>query len=180
MLYVSDPREIILEIKKVIADRKLSPADLVELMETTSDQISMSTARRIMADGSEDVDFSFRHVVLPIANRLCCIYQRTDEDTSETVLMKELILAKASMIEKLEKENALLKSQLASEEREHDEEMKKERMGLEQVIDFRTARISRLDDLLDKEREANAKLTDLVSKLIEKCDQCEFHHKQEK
>ena len=53
-------------------------------------------------------------------------------------------------------------------------------MSLEQVIDFRTARISRLDDLLDKEREANAKLTDLVSKLIEKCDQCEFHHKQEK
>ena len=50
MLYVSDPREIILEIKKVIAERKLSPADLVELMETTSDQISMSTARRIMAD----------------------------------------------------------------------------------------------------------------------------------
>ena len=91
--------------------------------------------------------------------------------------MKELILAKASMIEKLEKENAFLKSQLASEEREHDEEMKKERMGLEQVIDFRTARISRLDDLLDKERESNAKLTDLVSKLIEKCDQCEFHHK---
>ena len=41
-----------------------------------------------------------------------------------------------------------------------------------------TARISRLDDLLDKEREANAKLTDLVSKLIEKCDQCEFHRKQ--
>lgn len=176
MLYVSDPRDIMLEIKKVIAERQLSAADLVELMEFTSEPISISTARRIMADGSEDVDFSFRHVIFPIANRLCCIYQRSDEDTSETVLMKDLILAKASIIEKLEKENAQLKSQLASLELECAKKWKNERMDLEQVIDFRTARISRLDDLLDKEREANAKLTDLVSKLIQKCDNCEFYH----
>ena len=50
--------------------------------------------------------------------------------------------------------------------------------GVRMAPECWTARISRLDDLLDKEREANAKLTDLVYKLIEKCDQCEFHRKQ--
>ena len=47
----------------------------------------------------------------------------------------------------------------------------------EQIISFRSSRIEKLDDTITHLRQQNARLTEILNKLVERCDNCELHNK---
>lgn len=164
-----DPKEIIIELKEVIAERGLKPQEIVEMSEKAHTPVSLSSVRRICSEGSEDSNFDFKNIVMPLANLLLDIDKRVDDDSSEVSAMKELLLAKKEIIERQEKEISELKLQLAEEKIKHHDKLEKERGQFRRSLDFLKNQIELKDKRMDK-------LFDSVDGLMRKCDNCEFHN----
>lgn len=181
---LTTPKEIIIELKKVISERELKPQEIVDMTEQAHTSVSLSTVRRIMRDGSEDADFSFKNVIMPLANLLLDLNKHNDDDTMEVTAMKELLLTKKELIEKLETRIAQLKEEKTALEIKNDkdnikyhEKLEKERKAHEKEIKNWMNQISLKDERIDKLLDSNSKKDDLINKLLTKCDNCEFHHK---
>ena len=181
---LTDPKDIIIELRNVIAARGLKPQDIVLMLENAKTPVSESTIRRIMRDGSEDADFSFKNVIMPLSNLLLDLNKHNEDDTVEVTAMKELLLTKRELIEKLETRITQLKEEKTALEIKNDkdnikyhEKLEKERqIHAEEIkkwmhqIELKDARIDKLMDSCDRKDI-------ILNKLLTKCDNCEFHHK---
>lgn len=196
MNIMTDPRDVILELRKVIFERGLTAQKISELSEAAGTFVSTSTVRHLMQDDWESRDFSFRNVVMPLANILLDVNHRESYDTSEVSAMKELLLSKKEIIEKLEarilrqeeekKElQALYEKKLQDAAAAYQLKLEQEQARFDGIIDFRRSRISKLDEMNDDLRRLNAKkddtindllsqIRDLMQKLLDKCDHCEL------
>lgn len=48
----------------------------------------------------------------------------------------------------------------------------------EQIIKFRSSRIEKLDEIIADLRQQNKKLTEILNKLVERCNNCNMHGKE--
>lgn len=181
---LTNPKEIIIELKKVIVERELKPQEIVDMMEQARTPVSLTTIRRILRDGSEETDFSFKNIIMPLANLLLDLNRHNEDDTVEVTAMKELLLTKREMIEKLEARIAQLKEEKTALEIKNDkdnikyhEKLEKERQIHAEEIKKWMHQIELKDGRIDKLLDSNLEKDKLINSLMEKCDNCEFHHK---
>ena len=192
---LTDPKETIIELKRVVAELGLRPLEVFEMVEKAKIDISLSSVRRVLADGSEDSNFDFKNVVMPIAN-LFIDFSEEGTDSPQVSLMKELLLAKKEIIERQENEISDLKLQLAEEKNKHHDRIEKindehikEHMTWMHQIELKDARMDKLftsnekkDAKIDAKESKIVELEDRIDRLLadlqkmmDKCGNCQYH-----
>lgn len=66
-------REMILQLKQIKEDKDLTNQDILEMVEASGGITSMSSIRRVFAEGSENLSFNYRNTIQPIAHALLAI-----------------------------------------------------------------------------------------------------------
>lgn len=70
-------REIILQLKTIKADQELTNQDILEMVEASGGVTSLSTIRRVFAEGSENQSFHFRNTIQPISRAMLATTETT-------------------------------------------------------------------------------------------------------
>lgn len=84
-------RDIILQLKTIKEDKDLSCQDILEMVEASGGVTSMSTVRRVFAEGSENQNFSYRNTIQPISRAMLAV-DETEKvaDVPDNVLQAQM------------------------------------------------------------------------------------------
>ena len=119
-------RELILKLKAVKEERGLTHQDVLDLVEANNDSTSMSSVRRVFAEGSENHSFNFRATLQPISKALLAIAQKENvANVDDNILQVQL--------DALKVESQLKDSIINNLQKELDEEKRKVAHLLKQV-----------------------------------------------
>lgn len=146
---MTNTKDIILKLKEVREEKKLSYADILSLMEKNNDYLSKSTLSRIFAEGSENVSFKYEETIRPIAKALLDIETIDDDDTMDVQAMKSLLRYKIQRIEDLERQVEQLTAALDKEKVKSHERIEKERERFNKSVEFLKEQISLKDKRMD-------------------------------
>lgn len=146
---MTNTKEIIVKLKEVRQEKKLSYADILKLMEKNSDYLSKSTLSRIFAEGSEEVNFDYENTIRPIAKALLDIETIEDDDTMDVQALKTLLRYKIQRIEDLERQVEQLTAALDKEKVKSHEKVEKERERSNKSIEFLKEQIALKDKRMD-------------------------------
>lgn len=167
---MTNTKEIILKLKEVREEKKLSYNDILALMERNGDFVSKSTLSRIFSEGSEDTNFDYENTIRPIAKALLDMETIEDDDTMDIQAMKSLLKYKIKRIEELEKQNQALLISLDKEKIKHHEKLDKIREEYERKIVFLKEQITlkdkRMDMLLDAIVVKDTQEKELLAKIL--------------
>ena len=155
-------RDVIIALKKVKKERKLSNNDIYQIVKDKNfaTHVSETTVNRVFRKDSENIAFRYEATLRPIANALLDMEEIEDTDTNDTQAYKSILVLKQEIITELE---ARVK---AAEEKNHDADHYIRSIDhLMKQIDFKDKRI---DQLLD----ANDRLQAIVDKLTEQLLSC--------
>lgn len=159
---MTNTRDIILKLKEVREEKKLSYGDILDIMEKNGDYLSKSTLSRLFAEGSEDVSFKYEETIRPVAKALLDMETIEDTDDMDTKALKSLIKYKMQVIEDLERQIVELKSELDEEKLKRHEKMDKERDQFHRSLGFLKDQISLKDHRIDQLLNMNVKLLNQV------------------
>ena len=151
-----DQKELVSRIKEAYKNKGLTLNSVLAMM-PESEVLSKSTCSKIFGKADSET-FNYDYNTLSV--------------------LSKLLLSEDGIVEMLEARNKELEEQLEHEKKHYHEKLEKERKKYNEIIDFRTSRISKLDNLLDEARASNQKKDELIIKLIEKCENCVFHKKE--
>ena len=146
---MTNTREIILKLKEVREEKKLSYNDILALMEKNNDFLSKSTLSRIFSEGSEDTNFDYENTIRPIAKALLDMETIEDDDTMDIQALKTLLRYKIQRIEELEKRVKGLETSLDKEKLKSHEKLEAEREQSRRSIEFLKEQISLKDKRMD-------------------------------
>ena len=155
-------RDVIISLKKVKKERKLSNNDIYKIVKEKdfATHVSETTVNRVFRKDSENIAFRYEATLRPIANALLDMEEIEDTDTNDTQAYKSILVLKQEIITELE---ARVKE---AEEKNHDADHYIRSIDhLMKQIDFKDKRI---DQLLD----ANDRLQTIVDKLTEQLLSC--------
>ena len=158
---------LVSKIKEAYKNKGLSLNAVLAMMPNPESRLSKSTCSKMFGKADSDT-YNYDYNTLIVLSNLLL-----DEDDDDVLLKYKM-----KVIEMLEAKNKELEAKLEYEKAHYHEKLEKERLKYNQIIDFRTSRISRLDELLDEERKANREKDELIKELIRKCDNCAFHKKE--
>lgn len=142
-------REIIVKLKAVREEKKLSYNDILDLMEANGDFVSKSTLSRVFAEGSEETNFRYEDTIRPIAKALLDIETIEADDDADVQAMKSLLKYKIKRIEELEKQVQALSIALDKEKIKSAEKLEKEREQSRRSIEFLKEQVSLKDKRID-------------------------------
>ena len=165
-------RELIIQLKQIRKERNLSLQDVLDLVIASGGYTSLSSVKRVFAEGSENQNFRYQETIRPIARGLLGVTEETPENNdisaNEIDALKNVILLKDSMIHSLQNEIETLsaKNEATSAHAQHQlEEMRAEH---QKKIDYLLGQIERLrrevDDLWTENRR-KSKIVDLYVEL---------------
>lgn len=104
-------REIIIQLKTIKEDKDLTNQDILDLVEASGGVTSMTTIRRVFAEGSENQSFSYRNTIQPISHALLAINEQEkvselDENVLQAQLdaLKQVVELKDTLISELQKD----------------------------------------------------------------------------
>lgn len=149
-------RDLILRLKEIKSAQHLSPQDIEGMLDAAGYHVSQNSIRKVFADGSEDLHFRFHDTLQPISRVLLGIYG-SDTDDTEVEGLKAAVRVKDELIEKLERELALTKTN-SSEDIAY----------LKDQIAKKDERIDRLMSRVDEVLASNRDLLAQIQRLIEK------------
>ncbi len=147
-------KEIILQLKQSREERDLSISEIYDMMMAANCDISMTTLKRVFAEGSEDKGgFRFKDTIQPIAQVMLAIKEETTADNQLTDVeidaLKNIALLKDAMITDLQKENEALAAKMTRLEKDYAEALEKIEL-LKNQAEFLTSRLHRLDELIER------------------------------
>lgn len=156
-------KDLIMKLKAVKEERKLSYDAILEMVNANGGYISKTSLSRIFSENSEDRGF-MESTLLPVANALLDIDTIEDDDDTDERAMKTLLRYKGQRIEELEK-------QLADADVEYNKKMDTERASWTRSIDFLKDQISKKDERIDI-------LFGLYTKLLEQYTSCPYNKRE--
>lgn len=163
-------RDIIIRLKEVKEEKKLSNADILRLIENNNEYVSKTTLSRVFAEGSEDTIFRYEATLRPVVNALLGVDSIEENDSIDVSAMKTLLQYKIQRIEELEKEVSELESSLDREKVKSHEKLDKERDTYERRIEFLLHQIElkdkRMDQLLEAVFQKDKQIKEVMEKLI--------------
>lgn len=143
---ISATPEVIRKLKSVKEQQNLSIPKIKEKVDATGVCLSMTTLRRVFADGSEEDNFHYENTIRPIAQALLI---DADDDVgyrAKAETFKAIIRMKEEKIEEL-------RSQLEAFRKEQDEkceECRKRQDFLRAQIDLKDQRMDRKDEIIER------------------------------
>lgn len=87
-------KDLILRLKKIKAQERLSNANIMQMIDENGDQISSTTLTRVFAKGSEDQNFRYYETLQPIAKVLLKLDQEEEGISDEEQATKDVALIK--------------------------------------------------------------------------------------
>ena len=176
---MTNTKDIILKLKEVREEKKLSFQDIMRLMEQNGAYTSKSTLSRVFSDGSEDLHFKYEETIRPIANALLDMETIEEDDPTDIQAMKSLLKYKIDRITELERHVARLEAERDKEQIKHHEKLDRERERFNRSIDFLKHQIELKDERIDKLMESSIRkeeqTNNILEQLLTKCNNCEFH-----
>lgn len=156
-------KDLIMKLKAVKEERKLSYDAILEMVNANGGYISKTSLSRIFSENSEDRGF-MESTLLPVANALLDVDTIEEDDDTDERAMKTLLRYKSQRIEELEK-------QLADADIEYNKKMDTERASWSRSIDFLKDQISKKDERIDI-------LFGLYTKLLEQYTSCPYNKRE--
>lgn len=174
-------RKLIVQLKKVRAEKKLTPQDIVDMCSENGDYVSISTVKRILSPDSENMGFRYDTSIKPIARALLglnedpdtLMSQQEEASPSELEALRALVDLKNHLIDQLEagikdREQTIQRTRAVADDRLQEKDrivahLKKEIEALE------SDKAAMQTQLAQKERDCRLRtiaLTVLVSLLI--------------
>jgi transcriptional regulator with XRE-family HTH domain len=169
---VTNTKEIIIKLKNVREEKKLSYNDILALMEKSGDFVSKSTLSRIFSEGSEDTNFDYENTIRPIAKALLDMETIEDDDTMDVQALKTLLRYKIQRIEELEKQVKALEIALDKEKIKRHEKLDEIRGEYERKIDFLKEQIALKDKRMDLLLNSIAKKDALNIQMLQQLLDC--------
>ena len=169
---MTNTKDIIIKLKEVREEKKLSFQDIMDLMEQNGDYIAKSTLSRVFSDGSEELHFKYEETIRPIANALLDIDRIEDDDVLDVIAMKTLLQYKDRRIKELEKQVQELEAQIAKEKNRYHEKLEKERDQHQRSIEFLKNQIDLKDKRMDQLLEAVFVKDNQQKELLERILNC--------
>lgn len=167
---MTNVKEIIINLKQVREEKKLSYGDILKLMEQNGDYLAKSTLSRVFAEGSEECSFKYEETIRPIAKALLDIETIEEDDTMDIQAMKALLKYKIQRIEELEEQVKDLKAALSNEKLKYHEKLDQERETYYKRIDFLKDQVSlkdkRMDQLLEAVFQKDAQHKELLELIL--------------
>lgn len=87
-------KDLILRLKKIKEQERLSNANIMQMIDENGDQISSTTLTRVFAKGSEDQNFRYYETLQPIAKVLLKLDQEEEGISDEEQATKDVALIK--------------------------------------------------------------------------------------
>ena len=151
---MTNTKDLIIKLKEVREEKKLSYNDIFNLIEENGDFVSRSTIQRVFAEGSEDTSFKYEETIRPIAKALLDIETIEADDDLDIQANKTLLKIKIQRIEELEQKVRDLEAALSKEKLKYHEKLDKEREQHQRSIEFLKEQISLKDKRMDQLLEA--------------------------
>ena len=178
---MTNSRDLILKLKEVKEERKLSIAAIMKMLEDKETYVSKSTLNRIFAEGSEDITFRYEATIKPLANVLLDIDTIEADDTMDVQAMKSLLAYKSRMIEELERKNKELQIALDKQKIKASDKLEEERAKFNRSIEFLKEQVAykdkRMDLLLSAVQEKDELHKQMLEKLL-KCAACKMKNNE--
>lgn len=128
-------RELILNLKAIKEEKGLTNQDVFDLVEANKDSVSMSSIRRMFAEGGENRSYNFRATVQPISKALLGVVEK-----EKVANMDDNILQ--AQLDALRLENQLNEGVIQNLQNELEVEKRK--------VAHLTAEVERYGKMLDK------------------------------
>jgi hypothetical protein len=160
-------RNLILQLKAVKEERKLSLGDILNLIEKNNDYLSKTSLSRLFQEGSEEQSFK-EETLLPVARALLDINTLEETDNVDERAMKTLLQYKSNRISELEQQIERLELDLSNEKVKRHEALDRERELYNRRVDFLKSQIilkdERIDRLMNALLEKDKDYSDLLKK----------------
>lgn len=176
---MTNTKELILTLKEVREEKKLSFDKILDLMKSNNDFLSKSTLSRVFAKGSENKSFNYENTIRPIAKALLDIENIEADDDTDTRGLKSVINFKKELLFEYEKQIEELKEEIKQisqrEKMKYLERMEKETYEFQQNLAFLNHQVELKDHRIDHLLDANQKLLDQLLM----CNHCKERTKDE-
>lgn len=166
-------KDVILNLKKVKQEKKLSLDKIGLLIEENGEFVSKTTLARVFAKGSEEQTFRYEATLRPIANALLDIEKIETYDDNDTKAYKSLLKLKADIIDGLRKD---IKGVESEEKHKYHEKLTKELAKYQKSLDFAMQQIELKDKRIDMLMKANERLSITNDRLIHQLMDCPLRH----
>lgn len=153
---MTNTTDVIIKLKEVRKEKKLSFDKILALMEENGDYLSKSTLSRVFADGSEDSAKSFRYedTLRPIAKAILDIETIETDDDIDTQAMKSILKLKMSVIDdnarQIKELKEAVKETANKEKAKYHERLEKETLRFQKSLDFAMHQIELKDKRIDQ------------------------------
>lgn len=156
-----DTKEVILALKQVKKEKKLSLDKILIMMNDNdpSTAVSKTTIARVFAKGSEDQIFRYENTLRPIANVLLDIENYENDDDIDTRAYKSLLKLKKDLIIELEEK---LKKVQEEEKTKYLEKLAEETEKFQRSLEFVKKQIEYKDKRIDQLMDDNSKLVNHI------------------
>jgi len=157
-------KEVILSLKHVKEEKKLSLDTIVSLMEQNGEYVSKTTLSRVFSKGSEEKLFRYETTLRPIANALLDMETIESDDDTDTQAYKSILKLKKDLLFELERQVKELKEELEKQKHKYNERLVTETEKFQTSLDFATNQIALKDKRIDQLMDMNHTLmTQLLS-----------------
>ena len=152
-----DTRDVILALKKVKSEQKLSIDKILKMVEQQdpSTAVSRTSIARVFRKGSEEHIFKYEGTLRPIAKALLDIENIETTDDTETTAYKSILRLKADLIEELESKIQTVESE---EHAKYQKKLEQATESFQRSVAFLKEQIILKDKRIDQLMDANEKL----------------------
>ena len=159
---MTNTKDVIIQLKKVREEKKLSYNDIMKLMEKNGDYLAKSTLSRVFGEGSEEMSFKYDETIRPIAKAMLDIETIEDDDDIDAKAMKSILKYKIQRIEDLEKQLDHLQKALDKEIIKGQEKLIAAQEEAQRKFDFMSNQIALKDKRIDNLLESTTKLLNQI------------------
>ena len=166
---MTNVRDVILKLREVYKEKKLSYDKIISLMETDGEFTSKSTLSRLFGKNWEQYSFDYERTILPIANVLLDVDNIEADDDLDTKAYKSVIRLKKSIIAELEEK---IKTVESKEKSKYLEKLAIETEKFQKSLDFAMHQIELKDKRIDQLMDANDRLSIMNNRMLEQFLDC--------
>lgn len=155
-------KDLILKLREVQKEKKLSYDKILALMEQDGFYSSKSTLSRLFGENWEKHKFDYEDTLIPIANVLLDVDTIEEDDDADTRLFKTLLRKKMSVIDDNAKQIEELKEQIKDvsnkEKLKYSQKLQAETENFQKSLDFAMNQIELKDQRITQLLDANIQL----------------------
>ena len=163
--------EIILQLKQIRKERDLSLQDVLDLVIGSGGYTSLSSVKRVFAEGSEKQHFRYMETIQPIERGLLGVTEETPENNdisaNEIDALKNVILLKDSIIKNLQNEIEDLSAKNEATKAHAQQQLEETRAEYQKKVDYLLTLVERLRKDVDSLWAENDRKAKTIDRLLD-------------